>query len=104
MEFLENVDEGGRRLNAERYGEAKAVGLSRIVVRVLPDDDCLDFIDGAIVEGGKNLRSGRVNHVVLCVFLQKFCLNLLKIRLLELVGEQVQPGLFKFDGHRAMGL
>jgi hypothetical protein len=28
---------------------------------------------------------------------------LLKIRLLELIGEQVQPRLFKFYGHRAGG-
>ena len=94
MEFLENVDERRRRLNAKRYGKAKTVGLSRIVVGVLPDDDSLDFIDGAIVEGGKNLRSGRIHHMVLCMFLQKLCFDLLKIRLLELVGEQVQPRLF----------
>ena len=64
------------------------MGLAWIVVRVLPDDDCLDFIDGAKVECCKNLRSGRVHHMVFRMFLQKFCLNLLKIRLFELVGEQ----------------
>ena len=88
VEFLENVDEGWRRLNAKWHREAKPVSLARIVVRVLSDDDCFDFIDGAIVEGCKNLRSGRVHHVMFRVFLQKFCLDLLKIRLFELVGEQ----------------
>ena len=99
MEFLENVDEGWRRLDSKWHREAKTVSLAWIVVRVLSDDDGLDFIDRAIVEGCKNLRSGGIHHVMLRVFLQKFCLDLLKIRLFELVSEQVQPGLFKFDGH-----
>lgn len=88
VEFLENVDEGRRRLNAKWHREAKPVSLARIVVRVLSDDDCLDFIDGTIVECCKNLWSRRIHHVMLRVFLQKFCLNLLKIRLFKLVGEQ----------------
>jgi len=99
VEFLENVHEGGRRLDSERHREAKSVGLARIVVRVLSDDDGLDFIDGAKVECGENLRSGRVHHMVFRVFLQELCLDLLKIRLFELVAEQFQPGFFEFDGH-----
>ena len=94
VEFLENVDEGGRRFDTERHREAKPVRLAWIVIGVLPDDDRLDFIDGAKVKGGKNLRSGRIHHMMLCMFLQKFCLDLFEIWLLELVGEQVQPGLF----------
>ena len=41
----------------------------------------------------------RVNHVVFCLFLQKFFFNLFKVWLLELVCEQVEPGFFEFDGH-----
>ena len=88
VEFLENVHEGGRRLNSERYRETKSMSLARIVVRVLSDDDSLDFIDGAKVECCKNLRSGRVHHMVFRMFLQELCLDLLKARLFELVGEQ----------------
>jgi len=88
VQFLEYVHEGWRRLNSKRHREAKPVSLTRIVIRVLSNDDCLDFIDWAIVEGCKNLRSGGIHHVMFRVFLQKFCLNLLKIRLFELVGEQ----------------
>lgn len=88
VQFLEYVHEGRRRLNAKRHREAKPVSLARIVVWVLSNDDCLDFIDGAIIEGRKNLRSGWIHHVMFRMFLQKFCLNLLKIRLFELVGEQ----------------
>ena len=99
VEFLENVDEGRRRLDSERHREAKSVRLARIVVRVLPDDDGLDFIDGAKVEGCKNFRSGWIHHMVLRMFLQELCLDLLKVRLFELVGEQFQPRFFEFDGH-----
>ena len=88
VQFLEYVHEGWRRLDSKRHREAKTVSLAWIVVRVLSNDDCLDFIDGAIVEGCKNLRSRRIHHMMLRVFLQKFCLDLLKIRLFELVGEQ----------------
>ena len=88
VQFLEYVHEGWRRLDSKRHREAKTVSLAWIVVRVLSDDDGLDFIDGAIVEGCKNLWSGRIHHMMFRVFLQKFCLDLLKIRLFELVGEQ----------------
>ncbi len=88
VQFLEYVHEGRRWFDTKRYGKAKPVSLTWIVVRVLSDDDCLDFIDRAIVECCKNLRSGGIYHVMFRVFLQKFCLDLLKIRLFELVGEQ----------------
>ena len=99
VEFLENVHERWRRFNAKRHREAKPMSLTRIVVGVLSDDDGLDFIDRAKVEGCKNLRSGWIHHVVLRVFLQELCLDLLKVRLFELVGEQFQPRFFEFDGH-----
>ena len=84
VEFLENVDEGRWRLDSERHREAKPVGLTRIMIRVLADDDCLDFIDGAIVESGENLRSGRVHHMVFRMFLQELCFNLLVGRIAEM--------------------
>lgn len=99
VQFLENVDERGGRLDSHRYREAKSVSLAWVVVGVLADDDRLDFIDRAKVEGRKNLGSRRVNHVVFCLFLQKFFFNLFKVWLLELVCEQVEPGFFEFDGH-----
>ena len=99
VEFLENVDERWRWFNSERNRKAKPMCLARVVVRVLSDDYGLDFIDGTIVEGCKNLRSGRIHHVVLRVFLQKLCLDLLKVRLFELVGEQFEPRFFEFDRH-----
>ena len=39
--------------------------------------------------------------MVFRVFLQELCLDLLKIRLFELVGEQFQPRFFEFDGHKS---
>ena len=66
---------------------------------VLPDDDSLGLVYGAVVECRENLGAGRIDHVMLRLLLQKFVFNLFEIRLLELVGEQVQPGLFKFYGH-----
>lgn len=99
LEFLENVNQRWWWLDSVWHGEAKSVSLSWIVVRVLPDDDGLDFIDGAKIECRKNLRTGRINDMVLRMFLQKLCLDLLKVRLFELVGEQFQPRWFKFNGH-----
>ena len=94
VEFLENVDERGGRLNSHWYRKTETVCLAGIVIGVLPDDDRLDLVDGAKVKCRKNLRSRRIDHVVFRFFLQKFFFNLFKVRLLELVGEQIQPGFF----------
>ena len=96
VKFLEDVDERRGRLDSHGHREAQPVRLARIVVGVLPDDDRLDLVDGAVVERRENLGTGRVHDVMLRLLLQELFFNLFKIRLFELVGEQVQPGLFKF--------
>ena len=99
VKFLEDVDERRGRLDSHGHREAQPVRLARMVVRVLPDDDRLDLVDGAVVERRKNLGAGWIDDVVLRLLLQKFFFNLFKIRLLELVGEQMEPRFFEFYGH-----
>jgi len=103
VEFLEDVDEGGGRLDSHGHREAQAVGLSRIVVGVLPDNHRLHLFHRAKVQGGKNLGAGRVNHVPAGLFLQKGFLDFLKIGLLELVAQKFEPGFFQLD-HSAQKL
>ena len=88
MKFLEDVDEGGRRVDSVGHREAQAVGLSWIVVGVLPDDNHLHLVHGAKVQGRKDFRSRRVNHVMLRLLLQEGFLYFLEIGLLELVAQE----------------
>ena len=88
VEFLEDVDEGGRRVDSVGHREAEPVGLSRIVIRVLPDDDRLYLFYRAKVQGGKDFRSRRIHHVEFRLLFQEGLLDLLKIGLLELVAQE----------------
>ena len=85
VEFLEDVDERGRRLDADGHGEAEPVRLARIVVGVLPDDDRLHLVYGAEVERRENLGARRVDDVMFRLFLEELVLDLREIRLFELV-------------------
>lgn len=73
--------------------------LAGIVVGILPDDDRLDLVHGAVVECGENLGSRRIDDMPLLFFANKCVFNLFEIWLLELVGEQVEPRFFEFYGH-----
>ena len=88
VEFLEDVDEGGRRVDSVRHRETQPVGLSWIVVWVLPDDDRLYLVHRAKVQGRKDFRSRRVYHVVFRLLLQEGFLYFLEIGLLELVAQK----------------
>ena len=90
VEFLENVHKGRWRLDAVGYGKAEPVCLSRIVLRILADDDRFDLVHRAFVEGCKNLRSRRV-HGVLLLFFCKDLFQVQKVRLLKLVFEHFKP-------------
>lgn len=99
VEFLEYVDERRGRLDTHGHREAQAVRLAGIVVGILPDDDRLDLVHGAVVECGENLGTRRVHNVMLRFLLQELVFNLFEIRLLELVGEQMEPRFFEFYCH-----
>lgn len=88
VEFLENVDEGGGRVDSVGHREAESVGLSRIVIRVLPDDDGLYLVYRAKVQSRKDFRPWRVYHVVFRLLLQEGFLYFLEIGLLELVAQE----------------
>ena len=97
VEFLEDVDEGGRRVDSVGHREAEPVSLSRIVVGVLPDDDGLYLVHRAKVQSRKDFRPWRVYHVVFRLLLQEGFLYFLEIGLLELVAQEFQPGFFQLD-------
>ncbi len=99
VNFLENVDERGRGIDSVRHGEAETMCLAWVVVRVLAEDDHFHLVDGAKIKRCENLGAGRVDDVVIRFFLQEDFLYFFEVRLLELVGKQAKPGLFKFDGH-----
>ena len=88
VEFLEDVDEGRRRVDSVGHREAEPVGLSRIVIRVLPDDDRLYLAHRAKVQGRKDFRSRRIHHMVFRLLLQESFLYFLEIGLLELVAQE----------------
>lgn len=95
VQFLEDVYERRGRFDAVGNREAQPVGLSRVVVRVLSDDDRLDLIDGAFVEGGENLGAGRIDRV-LFFLLDERRLEMLKIRHFKLVAQKFKPCGVKF--------
>ena len=66
------------------------MGLSRLVVRILPQDDHLNFVEGSSVEGGKYVASLGVTNVLLA-FGDEESFELLKVGCLELRAKYFEP-------------
>ena len=59
--LLEDVLQRRREGDAVAHREAEPVGLPRTVVGVLPDDDHLEPLEGALVEGAEDVAAARID-------------------------------------------
>ena len=98
FQFLEDVEQGWRRLHAGQYGEREAMRLSRAMIRVLSEDDHLRVCIARIVKGVEDRVHVRI-HVVRPVLLNQELPELAIIRFLELRIEELRPIIVK-DFHR----
>ena len=90
LNLLEDVDQRGRHRHTRSHREAHAVGLPRLVVGVLTDDDHLDLMEGTMVEGVENLpRRGIDGGAGVLVAYEGG--QLLKVGLVELRLEHLAP-------------
>ena len=60
LNFLEDVLQRGRKLDAVLHREAESVSLTRLMVGILSDDDHLDLVEGTKVEGVEDERTWRI--------------------------------------------
>ena len=61
FQLLIDILQRRREGNAVRHREAEAVGLPGAVVGILADDDDLQFVEGAFVEGPEDIAAARVD-------------------------------------------
>ena len=94
--LFENVLERGREGNAVVDTEAESVRLSRSVIRVLPEDDDTNIVEGRCVEGIEDEPSGRIAGAR-GVFLTNELRQVLKVGLAEFFGKLLLPGRFNLD-------
>ena len=98
LQFLEDVEQGWRRLHAGQHGEREAMSLSRTMIRILPEDDHLRIRIARVVKGVENRVHIRI-HVMRPVLLNQELPELAIIRFLELRIEELCPIIVK-DFHR----
>ena len=89
-DLLEDVLQRGRERHAVAYREAEPVGLPGAVVGILADDDDLQFVEGAFVEGPEDIAAARVD-AVRGIFLPYELRKGGEIRFLEFGREQLFP-------------
>ena len=63
--LLEDIDERGGHHDTAGHGETESHGLPLLVIRVLPDDDHLDLVEGTQVEGIEDELSRRITACLL---------------------------------------
>ena len=85
MYFFEYIDEGRGERYPILHGETKSVRLSRLVIRILAEDNDLHFIERAVLKSVEHIRTGRINST-LAVFLFNEIGQLLEIIFFKLVG------------------
>lgn len=100
--LAEYVDQRGRRLNAVTNGEAQAVGLAGLMIWVLTNDDNLDTVERAQIEGVENQRSRRIARAA-PVFVTHKIGEFLEIWLLKLAADMLPPRFFYFYVHIFFG-
>lgn len=71
VDFFDDVDQRGRYGNSLRYGETEAMGLPRLVVGVLTEDDHFHLVEGSVVESGEDVGAFGVADVSLPLFNKK---------------------------------
>lgn len=96
LHLFEDVLERGRECNAVVDTEAEPVRLSRSVIRVLPEDDDTNFVEGCCVEGIEDEPSGRVAGAR-GIFLTNELRQVLKVGLVEFFSKLLLPGRFNPD-------
>lgn len=98
FDFLENVDQRGRKGYAVVHRKAEAVGLSRAMVRVLPDDDHLYAVEGAEVEGIEYQPARRVDGAF-GIFIPHEVGQCLEVFFVEFGLQAFLPALFYLNIH-----
>lgn len=98
LDFLENILQRRGLRHAVGHRETEALGLPRLMVGVLPDDDHLDAAERAQVEGVEYLRAGRVTRAGTVSSAHKVG-ERGKIGLVELRLQLLPPAFFNIDFH-----
>jgi hypothetical protein len=93
MKFLEYIDQRRRRGDPVRNRETESVGLSRTMIRILPEDHYFDPVKGRMIEGIENQFSGWI-YSISFLFLHQERLEFAKVGRLELLPEDFFPTLF----------
>ena len=95
VDFLNDIDEGGRHWDPCGDGEAETVCLAGFVVGVLSEDDHFHLVEGGMVECGKDVAPLGVAYILL-PFGNEECLELFEIGSLKLRLEYGKPGRVDF--------
>ena len=77
------------------------MGLTRTVVGILADDHHLELIEGALIEGSKDIRPPRIDAMCGVLVTHKLR-KLLEIWLFEFGSENLSPILGNFNLHTAL--
>ena len=98
LDLFENIYQRRRHGHTRRHRETQAVGLTGAVVGILTEDDDLDFVKGAGVEGGKYPGSRRIDGRRLIALTHEVGQRF-EIWHVPLVGESVAPCRVYSDVH-----
>ena len=99
VNLLKNIDERRGHHHTFRHGETQSHGLTRLVIRILTDDDNLHLVKRREVESIEDKMSGRIARPML-IFLSDGIGKLLEIRSLKLRLKILFPGWFYLYIHK----
>ena len=98
VQLLEDVGERGRRLHARADREGEPVRLAVAVVRVLTEQQHRYLVERREAKGVEDVPLGREDLVPLALGVDEG-LELLEVRLRQLVADRLAPGLRKLCSH-----
>jgi hypothetical protein len=68
LDFPEDIFQRWRHAHAGPHGKAQAVCLTGAVIRILPEYHHAYLVERRVIEGGKNLRAGRIDFFTSLLF------------------------------------
>lgn len=97
--LLKDVLQRGREHHAIIDREAQAMGLSRLMIGILPDDDHLHLVKGTEVEGVE-YQMARWIACVVEIFLMHKVGEVDKVLFVKLPADMLFPGFFYLNVHK----
>ena len=100
IEFFVDVLQGGGDSHPSGHAETEPHGFPWVVVRILPQDDYFDLLEGGSIESVEDQAAGRIDDLSLGFFLFDEGDEIIKKGLFEEVLQDGFPGFFNiYVGH-----